>query len=184
MAKKILNDFVAAYLQADVIGRKFDHISQGMEGTLQGQQGRKPMVRHTASTQQVTIRRQSSQSWVGRKRNFQHGELRRCHSQHNCLAAKYVVSRTSHKVPRRHSSWPLYFSEFLGRSPLLKWAFESYNSSVVNYVSDKNGHHGVVLTTDRAEANYLYLATCFLQTVYRHYSSYLDHLRNGFLDGQ
>jgi hypothetical protein len=48
----------------------------------------------------------------------------------------------------------------------------------------KNGRHSAATDTDVKEAKERYLAICFLQSVNDRYSSYLDHLRNSFLDGQ
>jgi hypothetical protein len=86
---------------------------------------------------------------------------------------------------RKFESLQAYHQRYLAQVQVLQeMGIRLVPSTIVDYVADKNGHQGIVLAADRTEANELYLATCFLQSVNQNYSSYLDHLRDSFLDGQ
>jgi hypothetical protein len=56
-------------------------------------------------------------------------------------------------------------------------------SAVVKHIADINGNQ-FATDDDSVEATERYLAICFLQSVNHIYSSYLEHLRNSFWDGQ
>jgi hypothetical protein len=86
---------------------------------------------------------------------------------------------------RKSESLQAYHDRYLAHVQVLEEVGVSIvPSTVVDFVAGKNGRIGFETSADVAEANELYLATCFLQSVGPKFTSYLRHLRDGFLDGQ
>jgi hypothetical protein len=100
--------------------------------------------------------------------------------------ATATVIRKSYGLKQQESeTLQAYHDRYLAQvQVLVKIGVSSAPSKVVDFVADKNGRHAAATDADVTEDKERYLAICFLRSVNNKYSSYLDHLRNRFLDGQ
>jgi hypothetical protein len=100
-------------------------------------------------------------------------------------ATATVVREFYGQKQRESESLQAYHDRYLAQVQVLVVIGVSIAPSTVgDFVADKNGRRAAATDADVTEAKERYLAICFLQSVNNKYSSYLDHLRNSFLDGQ